>query len=125
MKTIYKIRKIRGQKGFSQEYMASQLGVSQRTYGRLEAGKSKISIENLRKISEVLDVDPYKLIGFEYQETFINHENEVGKIQNINHAINTNLHTLLKEIKTLYEKLIDEKNARIRMLEEKIRENNK
>lgn len=38
-----KIRKIRELKGFSQEYMANNLGITQRAYGKLENQETKIT----------------------------------------------------------------------------------
>ncbi len=57
MKTVVKkIRNIRIQKGYSQEYMSIQLGITKKTYCRLENGNSKIDIERLQKISKIFEV---------------------------------------------------------------------
>lgn len=52
-----KIRLLRLEKNYSQEYVAAQLELSQSYYGRIENGKRTISIDCLMKILSVLDVD--------------------------------------------------------------------
>lgn len=52
-----KIRLLRLEKGFSQEYVARQLELSQSYYGRIETGKRTISLDLLMKILSILDVD--------------------------------------------------------------------
>ena len=48
------IKQIRKSKGFSQEYMAYKLGISQSMYSRKERGKAAISNREYRLISEIL-----------------------------------------------------------------------
>jgi transcriptional regulator with XRE-family HTH domain len=51
------IRRIRERKGFSQEYVAQELGINQSTYGKLERDDANISVERLIKISEIFKED--------------------------------------------------------------------
>jgi len=44
-----KLRKLRMEKGYSQEYLAEVLAVSQKTYSNMENNKSSISIKTLKK----------------------------------------------------------------------------
>ena len=64
MNTCTKIRKKRTEKGFSQDYIAIQLGVSQKTYGRLENGESKIDIEKIANLANILETNPIELLNF-------------------------------------------------------------
>jgi transcriptional regulator with XRE-family HTH domain len=52
-----KIRLLRLEKNYSQEYVAAQLNLSQSYYGRIENGKRTISVACLMKILSVFDVD--------------------------------------------------------------------
>lgn len=52
-----KIRLLRREKGFSQEYVADMLDISQSYYGRIENGERTISLDLLMKILSILDVD--------------------------------------------------------------------
>ena len=77
MKTVVKrIRSIRIQKGYSQEYMSIQLGITKKTYRRLENGDTKIDLERLQKISEIFEIAlQYFLEGtFENPSTDNNNE---------------------------------------------------
>ena len=65
-----KIRKIREIKGYSQEYMASQLKMSQNNYSRIELNQTKIDLDRLQEISTVLEVDPMDIFNFDERYIF-------------------------------------------------------
>ena len=69
------IRKIRRNKDFTQEYMAFEMGISQKAYSDIENSKVKINLEILTKISDILEIKPsdicsisHKCAGNDYQE---------------------------------------------------------
>ena len=51
----FNIRKVRESKGFSQEYMANVLDISQASYARLENEDTKVTVDRLQKIAEILE----------------------------------------------------------------------
>ena len=53
----YKIRRLRENKNYTQQYMADQLGISQSAYSLIEADEIKPTNEKLIKISELMEVD--------------------------------------------------------------------
>ncbi|VGM94780.1 Predicted transcriptional regulator [uncultured Avibacterium sp.] len=57
MKVNEKIRFLRESKNWSQEEMASKLGMSTRGYSKIERGESSLTIPKLEKIVEVFDTD--------------------------------------------------------------------
>ena len=57
------IRTVRKQRGYSQEEFADIAGFSRSYYTEIETGKRNISILNLIKIIEALNVDPNEIIG--------------------------------------------------------------
>lgn len=57
-----KLRKLRNEKGFSQEYLADRLNISQKTYSNMENDKTSISVEILKQLSSELEVDMIDLI---------------------------------------------------------------
>lgn len=65
MKTGNKIRSIRLLKGYSQEYMALKLNLSQSAYGKIERGESDITLSRLEQISFVLDMTPVDVLLFD------------------------------------------------------------
>lgn len=48
------LRQLRLQKGYSQEYMASQIGISQSAYARIENDCTPLTLKRLQKIATVL-----------------------------------------------------------------------
>lgn len=57
------IRKVRKERGYSQEEFADIAGFSRSYYTEIETGKRNISILNLIKIIEALHVNPNEIIG--------------------------------------------------------------
>ena len=72
-----KIRNERGEKGFSQEFLAEKLNISQGTLSNIESNKSKPDIDLLRGISKILEIDVYDLIE-ENKLKQINKDSAVG-----------------------------------------------
>ncbi|WP_293299103.1 helix-turn-helix transcriptional regulator [Pedobacter sp. UBA4863] len=71
MKDIYKeemqrvaskIRKLRENKNFSQEYLAKKIGISQNAYSKIELGYSKITLDRLIHISHILEINATELL---------------------------------------------------------------
>jgi transcriptional regulator with XRE-family HTH domain len=58
------IRKIRNQRGYSQEEFAEIAGFSRSYYTEIETGKRNISILNLVKIAEALKTDWSEIMDF-------------------------------------------------------------
>lgn len=56
-----KIRLVRKIKGYSQEYVAMRLGVSQNAFSKMERGFIRIKPMRFKQISEVLEIEPYNL----------------------------------------------------------------
>lgn len=56
---ILNLKKVRENKGYTQEYMAKQLGYKTKSaYNHIEQGKVKLDIDKLIKIAEILEVEP-------------------------------------------------------------------
>lgn len=60
-----KIRHLRRNKEYSQEYMAFLLNISQNAYSRLENGKTPITIDRLYQICIILQTNPMTLLDWE------------------------------------------------------------
>lgn len=60
-----KIRTLRRNREYSQEYMALLLNISQNAYSRLENGKTPITIDRLYQISTILQTNPASLLDSE------------------------------------------------------------
>ncbi len=58
-----KIRKHRQAKGYSQDYMATQLSISQNAYSKIESDQTNVKANTLERIAEILGVDKMKLMA--------------------------------------------------------------
>ena len=61
-KILEKIRIQRIIKGFSQEYVGDQLDLSQYAYHKIENGKTKLHLNCLLKLCEVLEIEIQDLL---------------------------------------------------------------
>lgn len=111
-----KIKKLRELKNYTQDYMASQLGISQGAYSRMELGESEVAYSRLEKISEILDVKPEDIITFNESMVFNVMHNQTGNGLVIQNNVPNN-----KE-RELYESQIETLKAEIAFLKSLIKE---
>ena len=102
-----KIRKMRELRNFTQEHMADLLKVSQSTYSRFEKDDSDLTISQIEKISEILEVKVEDLINFNDKLVFNNYSsNNANQAHIINQYMNDNERRLYEDkIKLLEEKI--------------------
>lgn len=122
MNIAQKIKRIRQSKEFSQDYMASKLGISQRAYGKMESGEIKIDVNKLQQIAQVLDIEAGELINTEEYQTNNFNNNKITNAV-VNHFAEENnkfkneiLVVLKEQINTLKEQL-KEKDKHIQSLQ--------
>lgn len=61
------IRKIRRSRDLTQEYMAFEMGISQKAYSDIENSKVKINLEILTKISDILEIKPSDICSISHK----------------------------------------------------------
>ena len=61
------IRKIRRNKDLTQEYMAFEMGISQKAYSDIENSKVKINLETLTKIADILEIRPSDICSISHK----------------------------------------------------------
>lgn len=112
-----KIRKIRSIKGYSQEYMAEVMKISQAAYSDIENNKTKINLDRIQELAKIFRIDVNDLISFDENQVFNNTFNEnskgffnVQKVMNENFdnerkVYNEQINNLKEEINYLRNKL--------------------
>ena len=98
------LRENRLKKGYSQEFLADMLGISQSQFSKLEKGEVYFRINELSKIIELLEINPLELIDFnEKEQVFIN--------SSFSGNINTNINGFDEELvrKIIKEEIIKNK----------------
>ncbi|UTX50859.1 helix-turn-helix transcriptional regulator [Chryseobacterium sp. MA9] len=116
-KIIEKIAQQRSKKGYTFENMAHELDITPAAYRKIETGETKLSVERLMKISEILDEDLSNLLDIDTKNVFNNQSNEGNGYVEI---INNDYKDIIKDIKETYDKLIQSKDDQIVMLKEQI-----
>lgn len=110
---INRIKEIRKAKGISHEAMAFDLGISQVAYSKIEKNETKLTLERLYKIAEILDSKISDILGLEthkvYQQEFKDNSQNYQEIQHLH-----------QENKEVYERLIQAKDEQIELLKEQI-----
>jgi transcriptional regulator with XRE-family HTH domain len=113
---------VRRNKGYTEEYMAQRLGISQRQYCRYEAGDTPLVPERLSEICEVLEVKEQDLLNFDEKLLFSHCTGAIG-------AYSHNTYNAADgKVYEQYEARIQEMDARIKSLEKDLvflRETNK
>ena len=67
-----KIKKVRELRNYTQEFLASELGFAQETYSKIESGRTKVSIQRLELIANILKVNINDLLNFDDNYVFHN-----------------------------------------------------
>lgn len=62
------IRNKREELNYTQEYLAAKLNISQNAYSKIELGYTKITVDRLFQIADILETDLTQLINFEKSE---------------------------------------------------------
>ncbi len=99
MKVGENIRRVRQSKGYSQEYLAQKLGVSQNFIHKIEANKKNASIEDLKQLAIVLETPISELLGAPlYQENHNSTNSSLIGTYTIHHHFPAELMEVLKKI---------------------------
>lgn len=78
-----RIRKIRELKGFTQNFMALKMNISQRAYSKIENNNIKIDWNRIVTISNLLEIDPMSLVNFD-ESLIFNNCTQSGKFEIFN-----------------------------------------
>ena len=104
-----KIRAFRMMRGFSQEYMADKLNITQATYSKIEGNKQKATQDILEKVAGELGVTIADITSNE-PIVILNHAS--------NHGAQGHIENFYADQKELYEKLINSKDSEIETLKD-------
>ena len=109
-----RIKHLREQRNYSQEYLASKLNISQRAYSKMETGQTKLSVDSLFKIAETLETSINNILGMDGNNVFNNSFTiTTGDGMVINKSVS-------EKIYELHESLIKSKDAEISRLQHQV-----
>lgn len=75
---LNKIESIRKAKGYSHEYVALMLDISQAAYTKIERNQTKLTVQRLYKIAEILEVDVSELLDIQVNNQFDQHNKDIS-----------------------------------------------
>lgn len=105
------IRKIRELKGFSQQNLADETGVDQKTISRIEKGTLSPKFDLLVKIAKTLAVNMSQLLAFNENMIF----NNYNQHQQVGHFV-AYYNTEIEKVEELYKQLLNGKDEVIALL---------
>jgi transcriptional regulator with XRE-family HTH domain len=111
-----KIKHFRDIKGYSQEHMATKLGMSLKTYNNLENEKTKIDTKKIQQIAQILEVNWLELLTFGEKITQINTHLTAG--DNNTNSNNPTIYANLTDKDLIH--IIDKSKQEVSFLKEKI-----
>jgi transcriptional regulator with XRE-family HTH domain len=115
-----KIKQFRELRNYTQEHMADQLKISQRSYSSIENGQTQLTVDRLFEISEALQISIGEIIGSENQYIYNNNFNN-NATQNKGNLI-FNQDNFIEQ-KELYERIIKSKEDEIEILKNVLKSN--
>jgi len=108
-KMTEKIASVRIRRGYTLEYMAHELDLTQASYRKIEIGETHLTVERLFQISEILNVSLPELLEI---------GNDVFNQTNNERATDyqQKIENFYQESKEVYEKLLQSKDEQIALL---------
>ena len=73
---VTNIRKIREFRNYTQDYLAAKLKISQNAYSKIELAYTRITLERLIQIAQILEVDSVDLIKGNSEDLIRLHKTE-------------------------------------------------
>lgn len=125
-----KLKKLREENGFSQEYVAHELGISQSTYHKMESEQIRLTVERAKQLAKLYAIDPEYFFTAEASAIYYNNgggnyhnsvHSNIEKYDNSTGELNKELFELLRtelsqarlereKFTTLIEKLLQNQN---------------
>ena len=110
-KIIERISQHRTKKGYTYENMAHELNLTPAAYRKIETGETKLTVERLFRISDILDLPIADFLDFQtskiYKQEFKDNAVNYQEFQN-----------LYQENKEVYQQLLNSKDEQIALLKE-------
>jgi transcriptional regulator with XRE-family HTH domain len=110
-----KVKKIRELRNFTQDYVASQLGITQESYHKIEVNKTNVSTQRLEQLAKILEVSIFDLMSFDENKVLFNFSDNDQKNAQIGYFG-------VEAIKELYEKIIQQQKEEIAFLRSCLKE---
>jgi transcriptional regulator with XRE-family HTH domain len=95
-----RLKKIRLEKNISQDYLAKKLGISQKAYSKIENNETRLNVDVLQKLSDIMETPIESFFNPSHQPTLNDFSTRTGG-DNVIYKNNS-----IDKIETLYENLL-------------------
>lgn len=112
-KIIEKIAQYRNRKGYTYENMADELELTTAAYRKIETGETKLSVERLFRISNILETPIDELLDLDKNHFIQNNYNNES-------IVSQRIENFYQENKEITEQLIKAKDQLIEILQKEI-----
>ena len=112
-KIIEKIAQYRNRKGYTYENMADELELTTAAYRKIETGETKLSVERLFRISNILETPIDELLDLDKNHFIQNNYNNES-------IVSQRIENFYQENKEITEKLLQAKDEQIVLLKEQL-----
>jgi transcriptional regulator with XRE-family HTH domain len=99
-----RLKKVRLEKSISQDFLAKKLGFTQKAYSKIENNETKLNVEVLQRISEILEVPVETFFNNSQQPILNDFSNRTGG-DNVIYKNNS-----MEKIEDLYKELLKSKD---------------
>lgn len=113
-KVIEKINQQRIKRGYTYENMAHELNLTPAAYRKIETGETKLTVERLFKISNILDlpISDFLDLNKDILNQYNHHDNQ--------NVFQQKVHNFYQEDKDVYKELLKSKDDQIMLLKQMI-----
>lgn len=112
-----RLKKIRLEKNISQDFIAKKMGFTQKAYSKIENNETKLNVDVLQRISEILEVPIETFFNNSQQPILNDFSNRTGG-DNVIYKNNSieKVEELNEKLLKLKDEIIESKNSEIQML---------
>ncbi len=104
------VKKTRYEKNYSQDYIAKKLGITQKAYSKIENNETKLNVDTLTRIAEILEVDVASFFNSNEKPVLNDFSTRSGG-DNVIYKNNS-----IEKIEELYKAIIKSKDSEIETL---------
>jgi transcriptional regulator with XRE-family HTH domain len=104
------VKKTRYEKNYSQDHIAKKLGITQKAYSKIENNETKLNVDTLTRIAEILEVDVASFFSSNEKPVLNDFSTRTGG-DNVIYKNNS-----IEKIEDLYREIIKAKDSEIETL---------
>jgi transcriptional regulator with XRE-family HTH domain len=104
------VKKTRYEKNYSQDHIAKKLGITQKAYSKIENNETKLNVDTLTRIAEILEVDVASFFSSNEKPVLNDFSTRTGG-DNVIYKNNS-----IEKIEELYREIIKAKDSEIETL---------